>query len=92
MKNRFIIAFLLLLTVAGVQAQFRPMVRAYYYKALVESRRNSWAVEIGGDYLLSPHWGLRGGVGIGSMNYGKDEAEVNDLVKASNEIIVPIFA
>ena len=58
MKNRFIIAFLFLLTAAGVQAQFRPMVRAYYYKALVESRRNSWAVEIGGDYLLSPHWGF----------------------------------
>ena len=92
MKNRISIAFLFLLTAAGVQAQFRPMVRAYYYKALVESRRNSWAVEIGGDYLLSPHWGLRGGVGIGSMKYGKDEAEVNDLVKASNEIIVPIFA
>jgi len=40
MKNRFIIAFLLLLTVAGVQAQFRPMVRAYYYKALVDQSKD----------------------------------------------------
>ena len=40
MKNRIIIAFLFLLTVAGVQAQFRPMVRAYYYKALVDQSKD----------------------------------------------------